>query len=190
MRGKSRRPAREAILRALYEIEVGRQAAADAIADTLEHSSLSPDLAAFAEEAILGVLAHRPAIDKAIAGSLKGWELSRVAVVDRNVLRLATYELFHRPSIPPAVTINEAVSLAKKYSTAESGRFVNGVLGALVTKSPKAQWDPTAVPPDEDTPAPEPEPTVEIETVEAGSEQAEELARTGAWQVRREDSDG
>lgn len=187
MRAKSRRPAREAILRALYEIEVGRQTGPDAIADTLENSTLAPELAAFTDETITGILANRSTLDRDISGCLKGWELNRVAVVDRNVLRLAAYELFHAPSIPPKVTINEAVSLVKKYSTAESGRFVNGVLGALLAKSPKAEWDPVNAPSDEDFAPPEPEAEVEIETIEEGSDEAAELAKSGVWQVRTKD---
>ncbi len=82
----------------------------------------------FAEPLIRGTLAHRPEIDEKIKQYAQNWDLHRMAVVDRNVLRLAIYEMMHRTDIPPVVSINEAVDIAKKYSTDESGRFVNGIL--------------------------------------------------------------
>lgn len=187
MRGNSRRPAREAALRALYEIEVGRLNGAEAIADTLDHVTLGPEMAEFAQTAIAGIVEHRASLDDAISGCLKGWDLPRVAVVDRNVLRLAAFELFHCPAIPPAVTINEAVDIVKKYSTAESGRFVNGVLGELVRRSPKANWDPANAPEEETISLPEePEPEPEVETIQADSPEALEFAKVGLWKFREE----
>lgn len=186
MRGNSRRPAREAALRALYEIEVGKLDSDSAVADTLANTTLQPDLAEYARAAVVGICKHRASLDDLLAGCLKGWDLPRVAVVDRNVLRLAAFELFHCPSIPPAVTINEAVDLVKRYSTAESGRFVNGVLGELVRRSPKAQWDPASAPEEETVAAPEPEPEPEIETIQADSPEALELAKVGLWKFREE----
>lgn len=82
----------------------------------------------FAEPLIRGTLEHRAAIDATIQQYAKNWDLGRMAVVDRNVLRLAVYEMLHRDDIPPVVSINEAVDIAKKFSTDESGRFVNGIL--------------------------------------------------------------
>jgi N utilization substance protein B len=89
------------------------------------------DLAAvrvFAEGLIRGTLAHRDAIDATICRHAKNWSLRRIAAVDRNVLRLAIYEMQHREDIPPVVSINEAVDIAKKFSTEDSGGFVNGIL--------------------------------------------------------------
>jgi N utilization substance protein B len=82
----------------------------------------------FAEPLIRGVLGHQDQIDSMITKYAKNWDLRRMAVVDRNVLRLAIYEMFHRDDIPPVVSINEAVDIAKKFSTEESGKFVNGIL--------------------------------------------------------------
>lgn len=189
MRGRSRRPAREAVLRALYEVEVGHLPAETALADTLEHIPLDDELADFAREAVRGVAAHLSALDDALAQSLTDWDLSRVATVDRNVLRLAAFELFHCPSIPPAVTINEAVDLAKKFSTAESGRFVNGVLGKLLESTPKHRWDPASAPPDEQIVEAEPEPEPEVEAVSPDSDEAKELARAGLWTLRNQDEE-
>lgn len=82
----------------------------------------------FAEPLIRGTLEHLPQIDEVIRKHAKNWELHRIAVVDRNILRLAIYEMFHREDIPPVVSINEAVDIAKKFSTFDSGKFVNGIL--------------------------------------------------------------
>lgn len=85
----------------------------------------------FADPLIRGTLEHRNDIDEQIKGHAKNWDLHRMAVVDRNVLRLAIYEMFHREDIPPVVSINEAVDIAKKFSTQDSGKFVNGILDKI-----------------------------------------------------------
>lgn len=95
--------------------------------------------AAFTHKLVTGVHARQQEIDQAIEALSAGWRLERQVSVDRNILRMAGYELLFLPAIPVAVTINEAVELAKKYSTAESGRFVNGVLGALAARTGKKQ---------------------------------------------------
>jgi len=82
----------------------------------------------FAEPLIRGTLEHRDAIDAIITKHAINWELHRIAAVDRNILRLAIYEMLHREDIPPIVSINEAVDIAKKFSTQDSGKFVNGIL--------------------------------------------------------------
>jgi N utilization substance protein B len=82
----------------------------------------------FAEPLIRGTLQHRDAIDEYIKRHVKNWDFNRIAPVDRNILRLAIYEMLHREDIPPVVSINEAVEIAKKFSTEDSGKFVNGIL--------------------------------------------------------------
>lgn len=82
----------------------------------------------FAEPLIRGVLEHRDDIDERIKKHARNWEFHRIAAVDRNVMRLAIYEMLYRDDIPPVVSINEAVDIAKKFSTYESGKFVNGIL--------------------------------------------------------------
>ena len=82
----------------------------------------------FAEPLIRGVLEHRAELDEIIRKYAENWELHRIANVDRNILRLAIFEMQHREDIPPVVSINEAVEIAKKFSTQDSGRFVNGIL--------------------------------------------------------------
>lgn len=82
----------------------------------------------FADPLIRGALAHRDELDEHIRKHAKNWDLRRMAVVDRNILRLAIFEMLYRMDIPPVVSINEAVDVAKRFSTEESGRFVNGIL--------------------------------------------------------------
>lgn len=82
----------------------------------------------FAEGLIRGVLENRVRIDEMLRKQAHNWDMHRMAVVDRNVMRLAIYEMLCRDDIPPVVSINEAVDIAKKFSTADSGKFVNGIL--------------------------------------------------------------
>ena len=82
----------------------------------------------FADPLIRGVLQNRDVIDEKIKSHAKNWEFHRIAAVDRNIMRLALYEMLHRDDIPPVVSINEAVDIAKKFSTEDSGKFVNGIL--------------------------------------------------------------
>jgi transcription antitermination protein NusB len=82
----------------------------------------------FAEPLIRGALDHRDEADALIKKHAQNWDLHRMAAVDRNVLRLAIYEMLYRDDIPPVVSINEAVDIAKKFSTQDSGKFVNGIL--------------------------------------------------------------
>jgi N utilization substance protein B len=82
----------------------------------------------FAEPLIRGTLEHRDEADAVIKKHALNWDLHRIAAVDRNILRLAIFEMLHRDDIPPVVSINEAVDIAKKFSTQDSGKFVNGIL--------------------------------------------------------------
>lgn len=186
MRVRSRRQAREAALSALYLIELGRERPETVFEHLEAFRDLPDELRAFAERLVRGVLQDRENIDARISAKLQEWKLSRVAVVDRNVLRLACFELYDVPDVPPKVTLDEAVELAKKFSTAESGGFVNGVLAAVLLESPKAEWCPPAAEAvEEAAPAAEPEPAAE--EIAAGSEEAEELARVGLWKIRTEE---
>jgi N utilization substance protein B len=184
MRVSNRRQARQAALQALYEIEVGKSGIEAAIEGLRANAGLTEPLESFAENLVRGVEEHAAALRGLIEPLLIGWDWSRLAVVDKTILRIAAYELFHRPEIPPAVTLDEAVELAKKFSTAESGKFVNGVLGALLQKSPKAAW----VPPEtlEDPAPPEAAPP-EVEVRDDAPEVAE-LAKAGLWKVRSGDT--
>lgn len=85
----------------------------------------------FADPLIRGTLEHKEEADALIRQHAQNWELHRIATVDRNILRLAIFEMLHRDDIPPVVSINEAVELAKKFSTQDSGKFVNGILDKI-----------------------------------------------------------
>jgi len=128
----SRRMSRELALRALFQTDVGRVAVEEAVASWEGQTHYPADTLDFARELILGTSKHRGYIDRVIEKYARDWTLDRMANVDRNILRLAIFEILYVPDIPAGVSVDEAVELAKKYSTAESGRFVNGILGNLV----------------------------------------------------------
>ncbi len=120
-----RSDARERALYLLYEADAKGISPIDALAlQLIEPDELTAAL-------VSGVAEHAAAIDTAIAARAKGWTLARMPVVDVNIIRLATFELMERQHVPVAVVIDEAVELAKRFSTDDSGRFVNGVLAAL-----------------------------------------------------------
>lgn len=124
----SRRRAREMALRVLFEVDVGRQSVAGALAGVRDQAA--DDEWTYLEAVCTGAWERHRELDEALAPLIRDWPLDRLANTDRSVLRLAAYELLHTET-PPRVVINEAVELAKRYGTEESGRFVNGVLGAL-----------------------------------------------------------
>ncbi len=124
-RPDERSDARERALYLLYEAH----SKGIAPADTIELQVIEPD--ELTQELVCGVGRSLPAIDEQIAAKAKGWTLARMPVLDLNVMRLATYELMERRHVPTAVVLNEAVELAKRFSTDDSGRFVNGVLAAV-----------------------------------------------------------
>lgn len=143
MKPPRRRIAREWALRALYQIEVANKSAQEALDEVLEVANLEPEYADYVRTLVQGVSQHSATeLDPLIQQFAKGWTVDRMAVIDRNILRLAMYELRYHTEIPPAVVVNEAIELAKKYSTAQSGRFVNGVLGgALRQMFPQQEHD-------------------------------------------------
>lgn len=94
-------------------------------------STRDASLRVFAESLIRGVLEHREQLDLKLQKYVRNWDMTRMAVVDRNVLRMAVYELFYREDIPPVVSLNEAIEIAKRFSTKESGKFVNGILDRI-----------------------------------------------------------
>ncbi|MGD0110909.1 MAG: transcription antitermination factor NusB [Armatimonadota bacterium] len=127
-----RRSSRQLALRTLFQVDVGRISADEAMSVSLSAGDGSADTQVFARELVEQVTRNRDRIDALIERYARGWTLERMANVDRNVLRLAICELLYFSDIPASVSVDEAVELAKKYSTAESGRFVNGILGNLV----------------------------------------------------------
>jgi N utilization substance protein B len=121
--------ARERALTILYEAESRSLTVAEVAAAQVVRPQ------AFAIELATGVEAEQPRYDQLIAGKARGWRLDRMPMIDRAILRLALHELTHQRETPTAVILNEAVELAKRFSTDDSGRFVNGVLAALVAEA-------------------------------------------------------
>ena len=126
-----RRAARELALRLLFQMDVGNAPLEDVLA-SLDQRPQHAETIEFARRLLEGAVAERAVIDEVLERYAREWSLDRMASVDRNVLRIATYEILFLPEIPPSVSVDEAVEMVKKYSTAESGKFVNGILGNLV----------------------------------------------------------
>jgi N utilization substance protein B len=131
---RKRTLAREAALQMLYQAEFLKgDSMQTMIMDFWESNSEMDQMSRdFAEKIVYGVTKHLDVLDELITRYAQNWNLSRMAIVDRNVLRLATFELLHCDDIPPKVTINEAVNLAKRFSQNDSGKFVNGILDRVV----------------------------------------------------------
>ena len=184
----NRRRSREAALQSLYQMEMADCSMTEAVQSLRDRAELPPDELAFAAKLVEGVFDEVATIDAAIGPKLVDWTIERLAPIDRSILRIAAYELYFRPEIPPAVTLNEAVVMAKKFSAAESGRFVNGVLGAVLLESPKADWDRASAPPESiwEEPAPPDVQEVEELTIDESSPEAKELAKAGLWKLRSE----
>jgi transcription antitermination factor NusB len=140
---RKRTKARELALQAIYQFDLrGDEVRAD-VDDLLARATEDAEILEFARALFEGAWLKRSDIDKAIEAAARNWEMRRMAAIDRNILRLATYELLYRPEIPPLVTINEAIDLAKKFSTKKSGHFVNGILDHIrTTVAPEAKRGP------------------------------------------------
>ncbi len=129
----SRRLAREVAFKALFQVDIGRCRVKQALIRSLEDYKFNEEEEQFVEELVTGTVGNREPLDQIIKKHLVKWELERLSAVDRNLLRLALFEINYRPDIPPAVSINEALELAKKYgSTGEAVGFINGVLDRAV----------------------------------------------------------
>ena len=128
---RNRSLAREYALQMLYQLDL-RQAHCQHIPKEFWTEVAAPDdIKEFATQLFLGTAKYLEEIDPMIAGFANNWELKRMAIVDRNILRLACFELGHLYDIPSKVTINEAVELAKKYGGIDSGKFTNGILDKI-----------------------------------------------------------
>ena len=125
---KKRTKARELALQFLYQVDLLGPAALSGLEEFLTGEEPDRETTRYARGLIEGTLEAKEQIDAAIQQVAQNWEIPRMAVIDRNVLRLATYELLFCPDIPPKVAINEAIELGKRYSTQNSGGFINGVL--------------------------------------------------------------
>jgi transcription antitermination protein NusB len=128
----SRTKARECALQALYQLDLSGGDPRDALRGVLAHFEEADEATGrFADELVRGVQSERPQIDALIQTSSTHWKLDRMARVDRNILRLAVYEILRRADVPIRVTLNEAIELGKKFGSEESSAFVNGVLDRI-----------------------------------------------------------
>lgn len=135
---RKRTKAREYALQLLYCCDVTGEHLKDLSSFWAEQQDeVEEEVKNFAEIITSGVLTYKEAIDKKISAFATNWQLERMAVVDRNILRIGCFELFYLEDIPAKVSINEAVDLAKKYSGEEAGKFVNGVLDRIKEDSGK-----------------------------------------------------
>lgn len=137
---RRRTQARECALQILYQYEINPEPMPEILKKfwSQQDEVFSEDIRDFAEKLALGTVEHQAEIDKIVERYADNWELSRMAMIDRNIMRFATYELLYLADVPPKVTLNEAVNLAKKFSQEESGKFVNGILDKINhTEKPK-----------------------------------------------------
>ena len=134
--------AREHALQMLFQIDLTGVSPQDVFRDFWNDHTVPSEIRGFAEELVLGVQGDRRELDRWIIGSAENWRIERMAVVDRNVLRMAVHEIVHDPDTPDAVIIDEAIEVAKKYGSEESGSFINGVLDAIRKRKERGEVGP------------------------------------------------
>lgn len=153
---KARRKARTVALQALYEIDCTTHAADVVVEQRLAEQPMDDELAEFARRLVAGVISQTVTLDKLIQKYAPEWPLDQMALIDRNILRIAIWEFAAERQTPIKVAINEAVELAKLYGSDSAPRFVNGVLGALATRQAEIMrtfgHDAPAAPTDEPQP--------------------------------------
>ena len=128
---RKRSKSREYALQMLYQVDVRRAESGPALQDFWAYHTVPEEVKTFAEQLVQGTLSHRQEIDQLITSHASNWDLNRMAVVDRNILRMGTYELLYVEEVPPKVCLNEAVELAKRFGDEESSKFVNGILDTI-----------------------------------------------------------
>ncbi len=130
-----RRQVRETVLKAIYAYQLSKDTTQH-IVDTLikkEEFAKDKELRRFAEKLFFRTLEHEEELDEVIIDHIKNWDIQRLALIDRLILKMAICELLYFEEIPTKVSINEAIEISKRYSTAKSGRFINGILDAALT---------------------------------------------------------
>jgi len=128
---KKRTRARELALQFLYQLDLRGPELLGEAKSFFRSEEDDKTAREFAAQLVAGVAEHREALDEVIRSVAQNWEITRMAVIDRNVLRMAAYELYHCPDVPPKVAINEAIELGKRFSTQNSGAFINGILDKI-----------------------------------------------------------
>jgi N utilization substance protein B len=138
---QARRKVRSLVLKTLYEIDCSTHPAEEVLSRHLLEEALGEDAEVFSRHLVYGVLKHQADLDRLIQEHAPEWPVDQMALVDRNILRMAIYELTTTEGTPLKVAINEAVELAKIYGSDSAPRFINGVLGALATKHAELMID-------------------------------------------------
>ena len=129
-----RRRAREYALQLLFQLDLCPEQTEGAVDQFWVGKRVAEGVRCFADQIVAGTMAHRDAIDQMLASHAVNWRISRMAVVDRNILRMALYEFFFDPETPRVVVIDEAIEIAKKFGNDQSGPFINGILDAIRLK--------------------------------------------------------
>ena len=137
-----RRKSRESALQYLYQREVVPQGSWKDLAHFKKHFLLNEEDDAFLDRVVQGVLAHGQEIDQLIERYSEHWRLDRIALIDRTLLRIAIFELLYCEDVPPKVTLNEAVDLAKQFGSENSGSFVNGILDRILNEGARKSGQP------------------------------------------------
>jgi transcription antitermination factor NusB len=135
---KKRSRGRELALQFLYQLDLRGPELIEEAGEFLADNETDREARDFARQLIDGVHEHLDSLNDVIQGVAQNWDIARMAVIDRNVLRLSAYELLHRTDIPPKVAINEAIELGKRYSTQNSGAFINGILDKIKSRQADA----------------------------------------------------
>jgi len=135
---RKRTKAREFALQVLYQIDITKGDSKACLEDFWKSREYEAEASVkeFTESLVFGVARYKDKIDKVISDAAENWQLGRMATVDRNILRMSTYELLFMSDIPPKVSINEAIDIAKKYGDQDSSRFVNGILDKISKTEP------------------------------------------------------
>lgn len=128
---RKRRKSREYALQVLFQLNITKQEAIKALSQFQEHFSSDGEADEFLKRLVLGVLEHRQELDRLIEQYSENWSLDRINIIERNILRMALFELLYCEEIPPKVTINEAIDLGKRYGSGDSGGFINGILDRI-----------------------------------------------------------
>lgn len=126
-----RRKSREFALQVLYQLNITKQDVITALTQFQEHFLSNGEADEFLKRLVLGVLEHCQELDRLIEQYSENWHLDRINIVERNILRMALFELLYCEEIPPKVTINEAIDLGKRYGSEDSGSFINGILDRI-----------------------------------------------------------
>ena len=134
----SRRKSREIALQALYHSEFSSIPALEALETVKTNFEANRKAFAYARELIQGVLEHWDGVNELLESQAANWRMDRMSLIDRNIMRIAIYEICHREDVPASVAINEAIEVTKRFSTDEAGPFINGILDAIGKKGLKS----------------------------------------------------